>query len=100
MQRPLPSDAGSSPKDSDDYAIAYLAHKKFPPAAGAISFWTSPTVIAAIKPKYVEYLQVIAYRLKILKETPRNKFKDTISKTVQEGLFKDLDTKLHFFFPT
>ncbi len=70
-----------------NYAIAYLAHKKFPPAAGAKSFWDHPSVIAAIKPKYVEYLQAIAYRLEILKETPRNNFNDTIVKTVQEGLY-------------
>ena len=79
-----------------NYAIAYLAHKKFHPAAGAIPFWDNPSVIVAIKPKYVEYLKAIPYRFKILEETPRNNFKDTIVKTVQEGLFKDFDTKLHY----
>lgn len=79
-----------------NYAIAYLAHKKFPPAVGAKPFWASPSVITAIKPKYMEYLQAIPYRLKILKETPRNNFKDTIVKTVQEGLFKDFDKNKHF----
>jgi hypothetical protein len=64
-----------------NYAIAYLAHDKIPPTTGAISFWNSPTVIAALKPRYTEYLQAIDYRLKILKETPRNNFKDTIVKT-------------------
>ena len=79
-----------------NYAIAYLAHKKFHPDAGAKPFWDHPSVIVAIKPKYVEYLKAIPYRFKILEETPRNNFKDTIVKTVQEGLFKDFDTKLHF----
>jgi hypothetical protein len=79
-----------------NYAIAYLAHNNIPPTPGAKPFWDHPSVIAAIKPKYVEYLQAIAYRLKILKETPRNNFNDTIVKTVQEGLFKDFDVRKHF----
>ena len=96
------NDEGDSPITAAEivlvhnYAIAYLAHKKFPPAAGAKPFWDNPSVIVAIKPKYVEYLKAIPYRFKILEETPRNNFKDTIVKTVQEGLFKDFDTKLHF----
>ena len=52
-----------------NYAIAYLAHNNIPPTPGAKPFWDHPSVIAAIKPKYVEYLQAIAHRLKILKET-------------------------------
>ena len=77
-----------------NYAIAYLAHKKFPPTPGAKSFWDQPSVIVAIKAKYVEYLKAIPHRVKILKETPRNNSKDTIVKTaVQEGLFKDFDIR-------
>ena len=57
------NDQGDSPiKIADivqlhNYAIAYLAHKKYPPAAGAKSFWDQPSAIAALKPKYVEYKQ-------------------------------------------
>ena len=50
-----------------------------------------------MRPKYVQYLQAIDHRLKILEETPRNNFNDTIVKTVQEGLYKDFDTRKHFF---
>ena len=97
------NDQGDSPiKIADivqlhNYAIAYLAHKKYPPAAGAKSFWDQPSAIAALKPKYVEYLQAIPYRLKILKEIPRNNFNDTVVKTVQGGLFKDFDKTKHYF---
>ena len=84
-----------------NYAVAYLGHKKFPPSPGAKSFWDQPSVIVAIKAKYVEYLKAIKYRAKLLKKTPRNNSKDTSVKTVvQEGLFKDFDTRFHYFSQT
>ena len=84
-----------------NYALAYLGHKKFPPSPGAKSFWDQPSVIVAIKAKYVEYLKAIKYRAKLLKKTPRNNSKDTSVKTVvQEGLFKDFDIRYHYFSQT
>ena len=84
-----------------NYALAYLGHKKFPPSPGAKSFWDQPSVIVAIKAKYVEYLKAIKYRAKLLKKTPRKNSKDTSVKTVvQEGLFKDFDTRFHYFSQT
>ena len=84
-----------------NYALAYLGHKKYPPSPGAKSFWDQPSVIVAIKAKYVEYLKAIRHRAKLLKKTPRNNSKDTSVKTVvQEGLFKDFDTRFHYFSQT
>ena len=75
-----------------NYAIQYLAHKKYPPNVGARPFWNSAGPLTPIKPKLVEYLQAIDYRLSILKDTLRDNFNGIIVKSVLQGLFKEYDT--------
>jgi hypothetical protein len=75
-----------------NYAIQYLAHRKFDP-----EFWKSAGQLNAIKPKYVAYLEGIDYQTKLLEDTQcsdsdlsgnKSKLKITL-----KGLFADYDLK-------
>jgi len=54
-----------------NYALKALAEQKFDDP-----FWSSTSVLCAIKPKFEAYLEGIDYLLKLLKETPRERAND------------------------
>ena len=72
-----------------NHAVQYLARDKN--NGCPVKFWATP--IAAIKPKYVQYLKSIDYRLKVLEDTPRTNSGDkTTHKVTVKGLFSDFNT--------
>ena len=73
-----------------NYAIQFLGLKKY---SGRTPFWTSAPPLGPIKAKFIEYLQGIEYRLRILSETPRENFNNTIVKVTEQGLFVEYESK-------
>lgn len=73
-----------------NYAIQFLGLKKYSAKA---QFWSSAPPLGPIKAKFIEYLQGIEYRLRILSETPRENFANTIVKVTVQGLFVEYETK-------
>ena len=90
------SDKGASPFTIKEcilvhnYAIQFLGLKKY---SSRTPFWTSAPPLGPIKAKFIEYLQGIEYRLRILSETPRENFNNTIVKVTEQGLFVEYESK-------
>jgi len=67
-----------------NYALKTLAEHKFDDP-----FWSSTSVLCAIKPKFEAYLEGIDYRLKLLKKTPRERANDGNITVLVKGFLKE-----------